>query len=141
MATFYTEIYARFTPKITNYSFANLTKADFESQVEPFLKAAIVNFRSCDKLSDRDELTKQFNITLTDEEQEILAILMSIEYLSPRLITDDLLRQKLSVRDYRINSQANHIKEVRSIQNELKKDADKKMTLYTYKKSKLDELL
>lgn len=137
MATSYQTIYERFLPKISDYSFLNLTENEVEYQLEKYLKSSIVKFRYCTKLSDRNELEKSFNENLTDEEQEILSILMCVEYLSPKILTDDLLKQTLSSKDYTLYSQANHIKEVRSIQDSFKSEAKSLMILYTYNKSKL----
>jgi hypothetical protein len=141
MTTPYENIYARFTPKITDFNFANLMDAEVEEYFETFLKSSIIKFRYCDKLSDRDETLKQFNKDLTDEEQEILSILMSVEYLTPKLLTDELLKQTLSSKDYSLYSQANHIKEIRELRNKYQQEANNLMILYTFNNSKLDGFL
>lgn len=141
MATSYKEIYSRFTPKITDYSFVNLSDDEIEDNLETFLKSSIVKFRYCNKLSDRDESIKQFNEDLKEEEQEILAILMCVEFLTPKLLTDDLLKQTLSSKDYSLYSQANHIKEIRQLRDDYQKEANSLMILYTFNKSKMDEFL
>ncbi len=141
MATSYEDIYARFTPKVTDYSYLNLVEDEIEDTLETFLKSSIIKFRYCDKLSDRDETLKQFNEDLTDEEQEILAILMSVEFLTPKLLTDDLLKQTLSSKDYSLYSQANHIKEIRQLRDVFQKEANGLMILYTFSKSKMDGFL
>ena len=141
MATSYSEIYSRFLPKITNYLFIDLPKEELEDQLYTYLRSSIVKFRYCEKLSKRDDLSQTFNETLTDEEQEILATLMSVEYLTPKLLTDELLQQRLSSKDYTLTSQANHIKEIRSLQDRYSKEAKDLMILYTYKPNKLDGFL
>ncbi|PLR99934.1 hypothetical protein CVD19_00855 [Bacillus sp. T33-2] len=92
-------------------------------------------------MSDRDETLKQFNKDLTEEEQEILSNLMCVEYLTPKLITDDLLKQTLSSKDYKLYSQANHIKELRELRDQFQKEANNLMILYTFNTSKLDGFL
>jgi hypothetical protein len=141
MATPYEDVYARFTPKITDFNFANLMDAEVEEYFETFLKSSIIKFRYCDKLSDRDETLKQFNKDLSEEEQEILSILMSVEYLTPKLLTDELLKQTLSSKDYSLYSQANHIKEIRELRNKYQQEANNLMILYTFNNSKLDGFL
>ena len=141
MATSYSEIYSRLLPKITNYLFMDLNKEALEEQLYTFLRSSIVKFRYCDKLSKRDEDKQIFIETLTDEEQEILATLMSVEYLTPKLLTDELLKQRLGTKDYTLTSQANHIKEIRSLQDRYSKEAKDLMVLYTYKPNKLDGFL
>ncbi|WP_257984988.1 hypothetical protein [Bacillus sp. T33-2] len=141
MATSYEDIYSRFAPKITDYTFVNLSDTEVEEHFETFLKSSIIKFRYCDKLSDRDETLKQFNKDLTEEEQEILSNLMCVEYLTPKLITDDLLKQTLSSKDYKLYSQANHIKELRELRDQFQKEANNLMILYTFNTSKLDGFL
>ena len=121
--------------------FIDLPKEDLEDQLYTYLRSSIVKFRYCEKLSKRDDLSQTFTETLTDEEQEILATLMSVEYLTPKLLTDELLRQRLSSKDYTLTSQANHIKEIRSLQDRYSKEAKELMILYTYKPNKLDAFL
>lgn len=138
MATSYENIYSRFLPKITDYSYLNLTNEEINENLETFLKSSIIKFRYCDKLSDRDETVKQFNKDLTEEEQEILSILMCVEFLTPKILTDDLLKQTLNSKDYRLYSQANHIKEIRTLRETFQKEANNLMILYTFDKSKMD---
>jgi hypothetical protein len=141
MATPYENIYARFTPKITDFNFANLAYMEAEEYFETFLKSSIIKFRYCAKLSDRDETSKQFNQDLTEEEQEILSILMSIEYLTPKLLTDELLKQTLNSKDYSLYSQANQIKEIREVRDTFQREVNNLMILYTFNNSKLDGFL
>lgn len=142
MATPYESIYARFAPKITDYSFASIEDEEvIEQHFETYLKSSIIKFRYCDKLSERDETLKVFSKDLTEEEQEILSVLMSVEYLTPKLITDDLLKQTLSSKDYRLYSQANHIKELRELRDMYLKEAKNLMVLYTFNKNKMDDFL
>ncbi|MBL4950990.1 hypothetical protein JK635_01890 [Neobacillus sp. YIM B02564] len=100
-----------------------------------------MKFRYCNKLSDRDEDLKQFNNDLTDEEKEILSILMIVEYLTPKLLTDELLKQTLNSKDYYLSSQANHIKEIRELRDKYQQEANSLMILYTFNNSKLDGFL
>jgi hypothetical protein len=141
MATSYEEIYARFTPKITDFYFSNLSDGEVEEYFETFLKSSIIKFRYCSKLTDRDENIKQFNKDLTEEEQEILSILMSVEYLTPKLLTDELLKQTLNSKDYSLYSQANQIKEIRELRDTYQQEANNLMILYTFTGSKLDGFL
>ena len=118
MATPFREVYERVYNKISDYSFTKLTKDEVEDVLESFLLSALVKFKTCKKdLSDRDLTLKQFNEDLTDEEQEILATLICVEYLTPKLITDELLQQRLSTKDYNLYSQANQIKEIRELRD------------------------
>lgn len=141
MATPYESIYSRFLPKVTDYLFVTLFDYEVEEHLETYLKSSIIKFRYCDKLGNRDELLKQFNGDLTEEEQEILSVLMCVEYLTPKLLTDDLLKQTLNSKDYSLYSQANHVKEIRELRNTCQQEANNLMILYTFTKSKMDGFL
>lgn len=141
MATPFQSIYARFLPKITDYTYLNLSDQEVEDNLETFLKSSIIKFRYCDKLSSRDDNLKLFNEEITEEEQEILAVLMCVEFLTPKLLTDDLLKQTLNSKDYKLYSQANHVKEIRSLRDTFQKEANNLMILYTFNKSKMDGFL
>jgi hypothetical protein len=141
MATPFSDVYAFFTSKISDYSFLKLTQIELEDNLENYLNSASVKFRRCKKdLSDKDKTNNQFNIDLSDEEKEILATLMTVEYLSPKLITSDLLQQTLGTKDYRLYSQANHIKEIKDLRNVFKSEANQLMMDYSYFHGSLDGL-
>jgi hypothetical protein len=139
VATSYEEVYGRFLPKITDYSFLQLTDSEINEDLEAFLKSSIIKFRHCKKLSKRDELTKKFIEHLTDEEKEILATLMCVEYLTPKILTDDLLKQSLNSKDYSIYSQANHIKEVRELRDVFQSESNQLMISYTLNNLNMDD--
>ncbi|OAO82585.1 hypothetical protein [Anoxybacillus flavithermus] len=142
MATPFSEIYGRVYNKISDYSFLNLTQNEVEDILESYLLSSIVKFKKCKKdLSNRDQALKQFNEDLTDEEKEILATLMCVEYLTPKLITSELLKQKLSTKDYQLYSQANQIKEIREVRDKMKSEANQMMISYSYSENSLDDLL
>ncbi|WP_226035614.1 hypothetical protein [Aquibacillus saliphilus] len=142
MATSYEDVYARFLPKITDYSFLNMVDEDIQDYLEGYLKSSITKFhRYCNKLSDRDEDLKQFNKDLNDEEEEILSLLMCIEFLMPRILTDDLLKRKMSTKDYNIHSPAQHMAQLRELKSDFQKEIRYLITLYTFKKDKMDEFL
>lgn len=141
MATPFTNVYGRFLSKISDFTFLNLTQEELEDSLESYLLTSVIKFRRCKtNLSQRNSLTKEFNNDLTDEEQEILASLMTVEYLTPKLVTADLLQQSMSSRDYRMYSQANHIAEIRRLRNDLKVEAEKMMTDYSYFNNSLDDM-
>jgi hypothetical protein len=66
---------------------------------------------------------------------------MSVEYLTPKLLTDELLKQTLNSKDYSLYSQANQIKEIRELRDTYQQEANNLMILYTFTGSKLDGFL
>ncbi|MEW5569602.1 hypothetical protein [Rossellomorea marisflavi] len=140
MATSYEDVYLRFLPKITSYEFLKLSDEVIFRDLKNYMKSAIVNFQYCSKLQDRNEDTETFKHDLNEEEIEILSSLMCVEYLTPKIITDEYLKDTLNSKDYTRYSQANHVKEIREIRDMFKQEADGKMIKYSFKMNKLDGL-
>lgn len=134
MATPYNDIYAYFLLKVNDYSFANMDQSDLEDMLKDYLKVAVSKFAPYSNVKlDRDDTSNQFYNDLSDEEKNILATLMVVEYLQSKLLTSDLLQQMLSDKDYRIYSQANQIKELRLLYSQMKADAENLITKYSYR--------
>lgn len=142
MATPYQEVYDFFLSKISDYSFVNLEEEELEAVLETYLKKAITRFKKCRQdLNDRDDTQKIFNADLTDEEKNILSHLMIVEYLTPQLLVAELLRQTLNTREFRLFSQANHIKEVRGLRDKMNEECDQMIIDYTYSAGGLEDLV
>lgn len=141
MATPYDSIYQSFLQKISDYSFLSMDDTVLKNNLSGYLKSSITKFKRCKHdLSERDDIVGQFNIDLTDEEIEILSIYMMVEYLSPKLVTSDLIAQSLSSQDFNIYSQANHIKEIRLLRDSYKSEADQAMMRYTLYNTDLSDM-
>ena len=91
-------------------------------------------------MSDRDDDLRQYNIALTDEEIEILANLMILEWLKPLINSIEILKQGMSTKDYKIYSQANHLNELMALKKETNAEIDKLIISYTYSNNSLDDL-
>lgn len=140
MATPYSDIYDYFLTKISDYSFVQMSQSDLEDNLVRYLRSSVNNFKTCKQdLTKKDDALKQFNLDLTEEEKDILSTLMIIEYLKPKLITADLLQQRLGSKDFNSFSQANHIKELIELKNALKLDVDQMVINYSYLKVNLDD--
>lgn len=140
MATPYTEVYEYFLSKISDYSFLNLTDQELEDDLRIYLRTSIANFDTAKSdLSNRDELLKQFNDDLSDKEIDILSSLMVVAYLKPKLVTSETYKLAMSDNDYKIYSQANHIKELTSLYQSMKAEVDKMMTKFSYRNINLTE--
>lgn len=141
MATPYVEIYELFLSKISDYSFLNLTDEELEEDLNIYLKTAISDFDICKTdISVRDEVAKQFEEILSDKEKDILARLMVVSYLKPRVITSENYKLAMSDSDYKIYSQANHIKETMKIYNSMRIEVDKLIVKYSYRGADLKKL-
>lgn len=141
MATPYTDVYEFFLSKISDYAFLKFTDEELVEEFFIYLRTAISNFEvSKVDLSERDDVLREFANDLTDKEKDILASLMVVAYLKPRVVTSENYKLAMSDSDYRIYSQANHIKEVMNLYKEVRKEVEKLMTRYTYKNIDWDKL-
>ena len=72
------------------------------------------------------------NGDLNGREIEILTKLMLVEYMRPIIIRNETLEQALSDVDFVIYSQANHINQLQSLFERMKKEANSDMVEYSY---------
>ena len=133
MATTYDAIYNIAASKITDPEIALLSSDDLEEMFHDYLINAISQFRKCKSdLSDRDDEIRQFNADLLDVEKEILAILVVRQWLQPQLYSALLTKQVFSDKEQKYYSQAQHISELRALDETLKLEAQKLSRDYSY---------
>ena len=133
MATPYETIYNRALSKLEDPQLAMLPEEDLEEILHDYLMSAIAKHRKCEHdLSDRDEELKQFNSDLSDLEIEILSILVLREWISQRLHSVTNVLQVFSGKETKWFSQAQHIAELRALDESLKLEAQKLSRDYTY---------
>ena len=133
MATTYDAIYNIAASKITDPEIALLSSDDLEEMFHDYLISAISQFRKCKSdLSDRDDEIRQFNADLLDVEKEILAILVVRQWLQPQLYSALLTKQVFSDKEQKYYSQAQHIAELRALDETLKLEAQKLSRDYSY---------
>ncbi len=133
MATTYDAIYNIAASKITDPEIALLSSDDLEEMFHDYLISAISQFRKCKSdLSDRDDEIRQFNADLLDVEKEILAILVVRQWLQPQLYSALLTKQVFSDKEQKYYSQAQHISELRALDETLKLEAQKLSRDYSY---------
>lgn len=131
--TSYETIYERCLAKIEDPTLAMLPEEDLENMLYGYLKSAIAKHRKCKSdLSDRDEELKQFNSDLSDLEMEILAILMVREWISQQLHSVTLTLQTFSGKETSFFSQAAHMKELKTLDDALRLEAQQLSRDFTY---------
>lgn len=123
--TLYSTLYNRALAQITDPLLAQLPEEDLEIMLHDWLMDAIVepvvgeyNF------SDRDEELKQFNFDISDRDQKILSIHMVRGWLAPQIRSVTLAQQVYSGKETKFYAQANHLAELRALDEQLRKDAD-----------------
>lgn len=139
MATPYKDIFVSFLGKISDPYLADMTDNDIDAQLLKYLNSSIPKFRKCKQdLSLKDE--SGFTETLTDEEVEILANLMVVEWLRPHVNNLELLKQALTPKDFKLTSQANHLKELQALRRDTQSEISRLLVDYSYNNNSLDDL-
>lgn len=123
--TSYTILYDRALAQITDPLLAMLPEEDLEIMLHDWLMDAIVEPTVGEyNFSDRDEELKQFNFDITDRDQKILSIHMVRGWLAPQIRSVTLTNQVYSGKESKFYAQANHLAEMRALDEQLRKDAD-----------------
>ena len=131
--TSYVVLYEKCLAKIEDPSLVMLPEEDLENLLHGWMTSAIAKHRKCtNDLSNRDDELRQFNVDLTDIEQEILAIMMTREWVSQQLHSVTLTSQVFSGKEAKFYSQSSHIAELRELDERLKIEAQKLSRDYTY---------
>lgn len=137
MSTPYNDVYSKFLSNIKDSKLVD-TDVYTADELESFLydymvKAGSIRFKECKvDLSDRDDVLKQFNNTLSDEEQTILSKCMIIEWLSPYVNNANNLKERLSTKDYQIFSPGNQLKAILELYNAAKDERKSLIRSYVY---------
>jgi hypothetical protein len=132
------EIYDIFLSKISDYNLVNLLPEEVEEELLGYFKSARTKFYKCKKDKDGNDRLKlsdddtEVTGDLTYYEMEILVKLMLVEYMTPILLSSEVLKQGLSDKDFKIYSQANQLRELNLLYRLLQKEANKMITEYTY---------
>lgn len=136
--TKFDSIYNRFLSKIQDYSLLKDIELDIDyakSVMLDYLNSAIPKFVYINQERlKRDEVAETFFVELTDLEQEILATFMVVAYLSPKILRDEALEQRLGSKDYVTYSPAKLISEIRLTMEHYENEASVMMTQYCYMK-------
>jgi len=133
MATPFEEVYEFFLSKVTDYSFVNFTENELRLEFEKYLRSASIKFFSAGTRLEKNLTFKEFERDLTDLEIEILSLLMVLEYLNPKIIATENMKQFLATKEYKVYSQANHLSKMLELKNQIKSEVNHLMSQYSYK--------
>lgn len=133
MPTTYDQVYQKFASKIEDQDLFNMLTFDLIAILTGYLDTACTYFTKClQDLSQRNDDTQEFLITLTPFEIEILACVMASTWVQPKINKITLLKQTLNDGDFKTFSQANHLKELQILRNDLESEYHRLMVQYTY---------
>lgn len=135
MATPFSEIYILFLSKNTDEDLANMPQLTLERSMEDWLISAVGRFttignRKRVKSFNKDE--QQFDEDLNHTEQEILAIMMLVEYLKTQTISGENLKLELGSKDYAQWSPSKRIEVQLKLKDSLENDITKLLSQLSY---------
>jgi len=121
--TLFSDIYAKFTTMFKDATLANKLTPPTLEELFGFWRSHSdsIQVKEIRKdLEDVDNVLKQYNETLTSEEQWLIAYGMRINWLDWKIHDEDALRVSISDRDYTITSRANMLRSL----NDMKSKTD-----------------
>ena len=160
MATLFASVYNRFLGKITDDMYMELTPMDTIRDLQTLLVDAIPGFEfprkklnftissstnmeeegfaitSTEGISHND--TSCFEEELTDEEINILALLMMCSWLQRQVTSIENIRMKYSGSDFKMTSQANHLAKLLTLLKEVQRQSHHMQRLYRRRKVSKD---
>ena len=140
MAVPYSSIYDLFLDEISDSSFLQFTEEQRDLMLNKLLIKSISRFHACKTdLLDRDETLSQFNQDLTEEEQLILSTIMRYHWLNQKVFNIELIKQKMTTKDFKLTSQAEHLLRLTVLRQELEKEISNMIVLYTTYSYKITE--
>lgn len=136
----YSDIDNMFLADIQDDTFLDFTESERQDILDGLRIKAITRFKACDKdLTDRTEAVGetegQFNETLTDEEQLILATIMRKYWLNDKVYNLELLQQRMSTKDFKLSSQSEHLLRLINLKKDLEIEISRMIvdySVYTY---------
>ena len=133
-STPFSAVYDKFLSKITDDMYMELDEQQTESLLAELLMGAIPWFEF-PRVNLNDKTDTQFNIELSEEEINILATYMIVEWMGQQLATVELIRMKYSGSDFKFTSQANHMHKLKGLQEEYERKGFHLQRLYKRRKA------
>ena len=166
MGTLFTAVYDRFLGKITDDMYMEFTPEDTIRDLQNLIEDAIPGFEfprknisdyqikiaeiDSSEVSEKDFVINDllengkvivehscFNVNLSSEEINILAILMMVAWLNRQIASIEMTRMKYSGTDFKMTSQANHLAKLLNLLAEAQRQSHHMQRLY--KRRKTDE--
>ena len=140
MATDFSVVYGSFLSKVTDADLSDMTEENANSVMSDLLKQATVKFSESCKKDLSDVTTTGFVSDLDDYEIDILSELMVEAWYKPHINYTDLLRNKLSTKDFTTFSPANLQKENRESYELAHKRARSMINEYSFRMNNIGDL-
>jgi hypothetical protein len=141
--TSFTIVYDRFFGKITDDLYLELTPEDTQRDLQTLLIDSVPAFefprqsmKYVIQITEGND-TSYFESDLSDEEVNILALLMKNAWLNRQITSIENTRQKYSGSDFKMTSQANHLAKLLELREETRREELHMQRLY--KRRKVDK--
>lgn len=135
MGTLHSEVDDMFLGQISDDSFLEITLTDRLTILNDLRRKAVTRFKACvsdlsDKVLGQGE-SAQFVDTLTDEEIFILSTIMKKHWLSDKIYNLNSLKQRMSTKDWKLTSQAEHLGRLTLLKKDLDTEISRMIVDYT----------
>ena len=143
MATSFDSMEDFFLAGITDDMYLELTEEDTKALLDEILIAALPSFEFPKQanLLDIDVENRTFLCELTQEEMMIIRQYMIAEWIGQQLATIDNIRQKYSGSDFKLTSQASHMKQLAAMKADYEKHGFHLQRLYSRREAGKDGLM
>lgn len=133
-STPFSAVYDKFLSKVTDDMYMEITESETVALLNELLESAIPWFEFPRvNLGARNDT--EFLVALSDEEINILATYMIVEWMGQQLATIELIRMKYSGSDFKFTSQANHMHKLKDLQKEYERKGFHLQRLYKRRKA------
>lgn len=122
MNTTFNEVKDVFLSKITDYDICKLDEEELDIELKLKLKSAMAKYAPSDICFN--EILSEFNRELSNIEVEILAIGLVSAWITPMINHLNLLKQSFGSKDWSTTSQANQLKGLRQLRQEINQEAN-----------------
>lgn len=128
------KVYDTFLSKIKDHNLIteDTSTEELEEELFGFFESAAAKFYKCKKDLSLDEKNQLIQSKLSQFEIEIIVKLMLVEYMTPVVLSSEVMLQSLSDKDFKIHSQASQMQQLSLLYRQLQKEATKMITEYSY---------
>lgn len=143
MATTFEAIYNSFYSKVTDFDLADMLEDSASTFLFDLLKQAVARFNSNLGTTsfEMNHAESQFTADLTDLEIDIISEIMVENWLKPKLNNSELLRNRLSTKDFSQFSPANLLNAVRESFNLAHSRSESLINKYTFMVNDVRDLI
>lgn len=135
-STKFAVVYDTFLSKITDDMYMELTIDDTRAMLEELLMSSLHWFEFPRvNIFDYDKEIREFNVNLSNEEINIIATYMIVEWIGQQLASVENTRMKYSGSDFKFTSQANHLAKLQNLKEKYTAEGFHLQRLYKRRKA------